>query len=167
MRVVLLSLLSHGGGQLLDLDLAARLVAAARTGCQPCQRSMAKAMLQKRATLAALAGAIYGTLPAGPIASVATREWAVHAQYAKDSGRGLHALASVEAMTDEHAADLLEDTLDGRAATHRSCAGPGRPHRARPVRAADITARGRHPAGAAAGSRRAAPGAGRSTGRAC
>ncbi|WP_455355915.1 hypothetical protein [Streptomyces sp. SYSU K217416] len=112
----LLPLLPYGGGRLLDLDLAARLVAAARTGCQPCQRSMVKAMRQNRPTLAAVAGAIFGTLPAGPIASVATREWAPLARAAKDSGRSLTALAAVEAMTDEQAADLLDDALDMWAA---------------------------------------------------
>ncbi|WP_084718855.1 hypothetical protein [Streptacidiphilus carbonis] len=111
-----LSLLPHGGGQPLDLDLAARLVAAARSGCQPCQKSMTPVLRQHRPTLAALAGAIYGTLPAGWIASAATRDWAPLARAEKDSGGSRAALAAVEAMTEEQAADLLEDALDHWAA---------------------------------------------------
>lgn len=108
----MLPLLPHGGTRLLDLDLAARLVDAARAGCQPCQRSMTPLLAQNRPTLAVLAGAVYSTFPAGPIASAATRAWAPLARAAKDSDRGMAALDAVKAMTGEQAGDLLEDALD-------------------------------------------------------
>lgn len=108
-----LPLVPHGGGQVLDLDLAARLVAACRAACRPCQKSLAGQMREDRPTLAALAGCIFGTLPtAGAFASGTTREWAVLARAARARGNGVEALAAVRAMTEEQASDLLEDALD-------------------------------------------------------
>ncbi|TLQ38961.1 hypothetical protein [Streptomyces marianii] len=106
-------LVPHGSWRVLDLDLAARLVAACRVGCQPCQKSLAKKMLPDRATLAALAGAVYGTLPtSGMFASSPTREWAPLARAAMKAASGDEAFAAVEAMDEEAAAALLEDSLD-------------------------------------------------------
>ncbi|MFN1193329.1 hypothetical protein ACK03K_34260 [[Kitasatospora] papulosa] len=102
----------------LDLDLAARLVAACRTGCQPCQKTLAdKVRREHRSTLAALAAAAFHTLPAGPLASPTTRSWAQLARAAKSSmPAALEALAAADTMDDAEASDLLEDTLDHWAA---------------------------------------------------
>ncbi|MDX3867236.1 hypothetical protein [Streptomyces europaeiscabiei] len=107
-------------GEDIDTDLAARLVAACRTGCEPCQRTMAaKVIANHRPTLAALAAVAYGVtpLPPGPGASPATRSWEPLAKAAKtDAGAGIEALATVMMMDDEAASDLLEDALDHWAA---------------------------------------------------
>ncbi|WP_405393516.1 hypothetical protein OG596_38655 (plasmid) [Streptomyces sp. NBC_01102] len=112
--VSILPLVPHGSWRLLDLDLAARLVAACRAECRPCQQSLAqKTVAQARPTLAALAGAIYGTLPTtGLGASAPTREWAPLARAATEARTGDEAFAAVDAMTDTAAAALLEDALD-------------------------------------------------------
>ncbi|MEU5163391.1 hypothetical protein AB0G74_27795 [Streptomyces sp. NPDC020875] len=119
----ILTRLPHGAGRTLDLGLAARLVAACRAGCQPCQRSLARKLrTEQRPTLAVLAGAAYGTLPApgptpGLLASPATRAWAPLARAGKTGTEAAAAaLAAVEAMSDDDASDLLEDTLDHWAA---------------------------------------------------
>lgn len=107
-------------GENVDTDLAARLVAACRTGCEPCQRSMAaKVITSHRPTLAALAAVAYGVapLPPGPDASPTTKSWEPLAKAAKtDPGAGIEALATVMMMDDEAASDLLEDALDHWAA---------------------------------------------------
>ena len=55
--------LPYAAGRELNTGLAARLVAACRASCQPCQKSLAvKLRAEQRATLAALAGAVYGEL---------------------------------------------------------------------------------------------------------
>lgn len=108
-------LVPHGGGRALELDLAARLVAACRTACKPCQKSLARQLRQPehRATLAALAGAIYGTLPtAGAFASETTHTWALLARASMAEREGAAALAAVEAMTEPQVSELLEDALD-------------------------------------------------------
>ncbi|MFB6755474.1 hypothetical protein ACFCX6_31680 [Streptomyces sp. NPDC056353] len=112
-----LPLMPHGAGRVLDLDLAARLVAACRAGCGPCQKSLAKKARQDRPTLAALAGVPFGLVPTvGMFASATTREWAPLARDAKARNSGIEALAAVEAMTDEQVSELLEDALDHWAA---------------------------------------------------
>lgn len=112
-----LPLVPHGAGRVLDLDLAARLVAACRAGCGPCQKSLAKKARQDRPTLAALAGVVFGLVPTvGMFASATTREWAPLARDAKARNSGIEALAAVEAMTDEQVSELLEDALDHWAA---------------------------------------------------
>ncbi|MDG5807936.1 hypothetical protein P9869_35870 [Streptomyces ossamyceticus] len=107
-------------GENVDTDLAARLVAACRVGCEPCQKTMAaKVITSHRPTLAALAAAVYGVLPLppGPYVSPTTRSWEPLAKAAKtDRGAGLEALATAMMMEDEAAADLLEDALDHWAA---------------------------------------------------
>ncbi|CAL9677777.1 hypothetical protein SUDANB105_08088 (plasmid) [Streptomyces sp. enrichment culture] len=109
-----LPLVPHGSWRVLDLDLAARLVAACRAGCQPCQQTLiAKVVKEKRATLAALAGAVYGALPAvGFAASGPTRQWAPFARTAMQAGEGDEAFAAVDAMDEAAAAALLNDALD-------------------------------------------------------
>ncbi|WP_030372434.1 hypothetical protein [Streptomyces rimosus] len=114
--MTLLADLPYGAGRELDTDLAARLVAACRTACKPCQASLAlKLRTEQRPTVAALAGAVYGEL-AGRVgmtfASSATRTWAPLAQAATSSGDGSQALAAVEAMDDATVSALLEDALD-------------------------------------------------------
>ncbi|MFZ3476019.1 hypothetical protein ACODT4_44315 [Streptomyces sp. 2.9] len=111
----ILTSVPHSCGRPLDLDLAARLVAACRSACRPCQKSLAGQMRlpEQRATLAALAGAIYGTLPAaGAFASETTHTWALLARAATAGAQGSAALAAVEAMAEPQASELLEDALD-------------------------------------------------------
>ncbi len=108
-----LSLVPHGDGRVLGLDVAARLVAACRAGCGPCQKSLSRRIRQDRPTLAALAGVVFGTLPTpGMFASATTREWAPLARAAKAGNDGASAFAAVEAMTDQQVSELLEDALD-------------------------------------------------------
>ncbi|CAM5593826.1 hypothetical protein [Streptomyces abikoensis] len=106
--------LPYAAGRELDLDLAARLVAACRAACRPCQGTLAAQLRKDRATVAALAGAVYGTLPggAGAFASQTTHQWKPTARAAHTSKDGTTALAAVEAMTTEQLSDLLEDALD-------------------------------------------------------
>ncbi|MEU5483470.1 hypothetical protein [Streptomyces mirabilis] len=108
-----LPLVPHGSWRVLDLDLAARLVAACRAGCQPCQQTLIpKVVKEDRATLAALAGAVYGAVPTvGFVASGATRQWAPLARTAMQAGTGDEAFAAVEAMDETAAAALLDDAL--------------------------------------------------------
>lgn len=110
----ILPLMPHGSWRLLDLDLAARLVAACRAACQPCQRTLiTKMVAESRATLAALAGAVYGTLPTvGFTASATTRQWAPLARTAMQTGNGEEVFAAVDAMDESAAAALLNDSLD-------------------------------------------------------
>ncbi|MFI8888622.1 hypothetical protein [Streptomyces sp. NPDC053813] len=113
--MAVLEKLPHAAGRELDLDLAARLVAACRGRCQPCQRTLAgKLRAEQRPTLAALAAAIYATLPSpGFVASPTTQEWARLARAGKtDAAVAAEALAAVETMDDAAASDLLEDALD-------------------------------------------------------
>ncbi|GGN40900.1 hypothetical protein [Streptomyces fuscichromogenes] len=115
--MTVLSLVPHGAGRVLDLDLAARLVAACRAGCGPCQTSLAAKARQDRPTLAALAGVAFDLAPtAGVFASATTRDWAPLARDAKAQNSGIEALAAVEAMTDAQVSELLEDALDHWAA---------------------------------------------------
>ncbi|MDN3262873.1 hypothetical protein QWJ26_24315 [Streptomyces sp. CSDS2] len=110
----MLPLVPHGSWRVLDLDLAARLVAACRAKCQPCQQTLiTKMVTEQRATLAALAGAVYGTLPAvGFGASATTWQWAPLARTAMRSGAGDEAFTAVEAMDATAATALLNDALD-------------------------------------------------------
>ncbi|GAA5083297.1 hypothetical protein [Streptomyces similanensis] len=113
--MAILEELPHHAGRELDTELAARLVAACRTGCKPCQRTLAKKLrTEQRPTLVALAAAVYATLPTpGFTASPTTRTWAPLARAGKtDASAAADALAAVEAMTDADASDLLEDALD-------------------------------------------------------
>lgn len=112
-----LPLVPHGSWGPLDLDLAARLVAACRAGCVPCQRSLAaKVVAEARSTLAALAGVVYGTLPTpGPVAGP-TRLWAQLAREAVRTRSGETAFAAVAAMDAADASELLEDALTHWAA---------------------------------------------------
>ncbi|MFB7584570.1 MULTISPECIES: hypothetical protein [Streptomyces] len=109
--------LPYAAGRELDIELAARLVAACRTACKPCQKSLAeKLRTEHRPTLAALAGAVYGELAGRggmTFASPTTRAWAPLARAVNaGEGDGGAALAAVEAMDDAAASDLLEDALD-------------------------------------------------------
>ncbi|WP_239516337.1 MULTISPECIES: hypothetical protein [unclassified Streptomyces] len=111
--------LPHHAGRELDTELAARLVAACRGRCLPCQRTLARKLrTEQRPTLVALAAAVYGTLPSpGFVASATTQAWAPLARAGKtDPAAAAEALAAVEAMDDASASDLLEDTLDHWAA---------------------------------------------------
>ncbi|MEU6965138.1 hypothetical protein [Streptomyces chrestomyceticus] len=116
--LTLLADLPYGAGRELNLDLAARLLAACFAACQPCQRTLAKKLRsEQRPTLAALAGAVFGSVPAvGVFTSPTTRSWAPLARAAAGAHSAAmtdgRALAAVEAMDDEAASDLLEDTLD-------------------------------------------------------
>jgi hypothetical protein len=107
-------------GKDINTDLAARLVAACRTGCQPCQKTMtAKLVKSHRPTLAALTAAVYGALPLppGPHASPTIRSWKPLAKAAKiDPDAGTEALDAVMSMNDAAAAELLDDALDHWAA---------------------------------------------------
>ncbi|MFI6803251.1 hypothetical protein [Streptosporangium canum] len=70
-------------------------------------------LLADRATVAVLAGAVYGLLPvAGALASAVTRIWQPLAQAARASGDGTAALAALEQMTEADLATLLDDALD-------------------------------------------------------
>ncbi|MEW1926393.1 hypothetical protein [Streptomyces sp. NPDC088360] len=102
-------------GQNVDTELAARLVAACRTGCRPCQTTLARKLrTEQRPTLTALAAAVYATLPTpGFVASPTTQEWAPLARAGKsDPTAAAEALAVVAAMDDASASELLEDALD-------------------------------------------------------
>ncbi|MFB6629979.1 hypothetical protein ACFCWY_08795 [Streptomyces sp. NPDC056362] len=101
-------------GLFVDKDLAARLVAACRAGCTPCQSSLTPKAIEDRATLLSLAGAIYGTLPApGPIASATTQTWAPLARAAhEDLGAAPDMLEAFDAMSAAQRSELLEDALD-------------------------------------------------------
>ncbi|MFY0516148.1 hypothetical protein ACOMD4_38045 [Streptomyces anulatus] len=110
--VTVLPLIPHGSGP-LDLDLAARLVAACHAECGPCQKSLAAQMVVDRTTLTALAGAVYGMVPtSGVHLSEATRSWVPAARAAVESGSGSEAAMAVAAMSEQDAAALLEDALD-------------------------------------------------------
>ncbi|MFF8177696.1 hypothetical protein [Streptomyces chartreusis] len=109
--------LPYAPGRDLDTRLAARLVAACRAACQPCQTSLAERICtEHRPTLAALAGAVYGELAGRGIDAVVsptTRSWAPLAQAVKGGqGDDGAALAAVEAMSDAAASELLQDALD-------------------------------------------------------
>ncbi|MGW8387150.1 hypothetical protein ACWGMW_16255 [Streptomyces albidoflavus] len=113
--MTLLEELPHTAGRELDLELTARLVAACRNRCQPCQRTLARKLrTEQRPTLAALAAAVYATVPTpGFIASPTTKKWAPLARAGKtDATAAGESLAAVEAMDEASASDLLEDTLD-------------------------------------------------------
>lgn len=104
----------------VDTNLAARLVAACRAACQPCQRTLAKKAVEHEATLLALTAAIYQTMPAGPVASATTRAWAPLARAAyEDMGEATEALEAFGALNAEARSDLLEDALD-----HWAMGGP-------------------------------------------
>ncbi|MFF9901288.1 hypothetical protein [Streptomyces longispororuber] len=105
-------------GRHIDTDLAARLVAACRTGCKPCQETLAKKLrTEQRPTLIALAASIYATLPSpGLSASPTTQAWAPLARAARtDLAAAVEALAAADVLDDDSASDLLEDALDNWA----------------------------------------------------
>ncbi|MFE1841701.1 hypothetical protein [Streptomyces sviceus] len=106
--------LPHSAGNKVDLDFAGRLVAAARSGCGPCQTSLMSKIVQRhRATLAALAGAVYGLeLNAGAQHSARVS--------AAESGDGTAAFSAVVQMDETQAAELLDDAL-----THWAAGGAG------------------------------------------
>ncbi|MFI6883953.1 hypothetical protein [Streptosporangium canum] len=109
--------LPYAAGRPVDLPLAVAAVAACRAGCRPCQASVIPLLLADRATIAVLAGAVYGLLPvAGSFASPATRTWQPLARQANGSGDGAAALVALERMPAEEVADLLDDALDHWAA---------------------------------------------------
>ncbi|GAB1331642.1 hypothetical protein [Streptomyces sennicomposti] len=114
--------LPYAAGRQLNLDFAARLVAACRAGCRPCQATLArKVVAGHRPTLAVLAGAVYGLeLNADAQHSLAvsetTRSWSPLARAAAESGDGTAAFKAVEEMDEARAAELLEDALDHWAA---------------------------------------------------
>src|SRR4051812_15378219 len=114
--------LPQAAGGTLNLDFAGRLVAAARAGCEPCQTSLMRKIVERhRPTLAALAGAVYGlALNAGaqhsPTVSAATRSWSPLAWAAAESGDGAAAFAAVAEMDETQAAELLDDALNHWAA---------------------------------------------------
>lgn len=122
--VTILPLVPHGSGRVLDLDLAARLVAACRAGCGPCRKSLAnKVVTESRSTLAALAQTVYGPLRStGFAASAPTVVWAPLARAAVQAGPGHdEAFAPVDGMDEASAAALLVDTLG-----HWAAGGPVR-----------------------------------------
>lgn len=114
--------LPQAAGGKLNLDFAGRLVAAARAGCEPCQTSLMRKVIERhRATLAALAGAVYGLkLNAGAqhstTVSAATRSWSPLARAAAETGDGTAAFAAVAEMDETQAAELLDDALNHWAA---------------------------------------------------
>ena len=113
--MAILEELPHRAGRELDTELAARLVAACRTACKPCQRTLARKLrTEQRPTLTALAAAVFGLVPTpGAFASPTTQEWAPLARAGKsDPAAAAEALAAVEAMDDASASELLEDALD-------------------------------------------------------
>ncbi|MEV6357935.1 hypothetical protein [Streptomyces hydrogenans] len=101
-------------GLFVDKDLSARLVAACRAGCRPCQSSLTPKVVEDRATLLALAWAIYTTLPtAGALATATTQEWAPLARAAYDDmGAAPDMLEAFGAMSAVQRSELLEDALD-------------------------------------------------------
>lgn len=101
-------------GLFVDKDLAARLVAACRAGCRPCQSSLTPKVVEDRATLLALAGAIYTTLPTtGSLAAATTQAWAPLARAAYDDlGAAPDMLEAFDAMSAAQRSELLEDALD-------------------------------------------------------
>jgi hypothetical protein len=111
----LLTEIPYLAGQHIDTDLAARLVAACRSGCRPCQATLAKKVRTEQGpTLIALAATIYATLPSpGPAASPTTQAWAPLARAARtDMSAAAQALAFTQKMDTAAASDLLEDALD-------------------------------------------------------
>ncbi|MGV9601670.1 hypothetical protein ACWDR1_33935 [Streptosporangium sandarakinum] len=97
----------------VDLRLAAAIVGACRAGCWPCQDFLAHRLLEERATIAALAGAVYSLWPtAGPLASPATRAWHPLVRAARDSDGGTAVMAAIDRMSAKEVADLLDDALD-------------------------------------------------------
>ncbi|MFF6903346.1 hypothetical protein [Streptomyces hydrogenans] len=107
--------------EFVDTGLAARLVAAARAGCQPCQRTLSKQVVDDgRSTLLALAAAIYGHLPASSVASATTRGWAPLCRAAhEDMGEAPEMLEAFGVLSLQERAELLEDVLD-----HWAMGGP-------------------------------------------
>lgn len=101
-------------GLFVDKDLAERLVAACRAGCRPCQSSLTPKVVEDRATLLTLAGAIYTTLPtAGSLAAATTQAWAPLARAAYDDmGAAPDMLEAFDAMSAAQRSELLEDALD-------------------------------------------------------
>jgi hypothetical protein len=113
--------LPYGAGGKVNIELAARLVAACRAGCRPCQTSLARKVRADRPTLAVLAGAVFGlslnaSVRHSPVVSPTTRAWSPLALSAHESGDGTGAFAAVQEMTDADASELLEDALDHWAA---------------------------------------------------
>lgn len=111
--------LPYAAGRPVDLAMAGAVVGACRAGCRPCLDSLIPKLLQgDRATVAVLAGAVYGLVPTtgGPLASAVTRAWVPKARAAHDSGDGSDALGAVDAMLAGDVAALLDDALDHWAA---------------------------------------------------
>ncbi|MGV9277685.1 hypothetical protein [Streptomyces griseosporeus] len=110
-------LLPYVDGEEIDYDLANRLVGACWARCTGCQRSLSRKVLRDRATLAALAGACYLT-PLGAAVqhseavSPVTRAWAETAHGQAFTGGAEAALRAVAEMSEDDAAELLEDALD-------------------------------------------------------
>ncbi|MEU6718326.1 hypothetical protein ABZ897_43245 [Nonomuraea sp. NPDC046802] len=104
-------------GQPIDLDLAAKVVAACRAGCVSCQTTLIPLLEADRATIAVLAGSLYVLLPGGlgslpPVAQA----WQPLAMHARLSNDGWQALAALQAMNDTDVHDLLDNVLDHWAA---------------------------------------------------
>ncbi len=111
--------LTLSAGRPVDLPLAAAVVGACRAGCGPCQDTLIPQLLavEDRATIAVLAGAVYGLVGApGVFASPTTRAWQPLARAAHESGDNTAALAALDQMTDQAVAELLDDALDHWAA---------------------------------------------------
>ncbi|MGW4725359.1 hypothetical protein [Streptomyces sp. NPDC004291] len=100
--------------EFVDTGLAARLVAAARAGCRPCQRTLSKQVVDDdQSTLLALAAAIYGRLPASSVVSATTRGWAPLCRAAhEDMGEVPEMLEAFGALNLQERAELLKDVLD-------------------------------------------------------
>ncbi|MFG1858935.1 hypothetical protein ACGFJT_44370 [Actinomadura geliboluensis] len=98
----------------VNLELAARTIAARRAGCASCQDLLIDRLMDgDRVTIATIAGAVYGLLPwPGSVASSATRRWHPYAQHAHRTGTAGFALTELEAMSATDVRLLLDDALD-------------------------------------------------------
>jgi len=109
--------LPYADGRPVDAPLAVAVVGACRAGCRPCQETLIPALLADRATVAALAGAVYGLWPtAGLFASSPTLAWHPLVRQAHESGDGAQAFTALEAMSADELAQLLDDALEHWAA---------------------------------------------------
>ncbi|WP_285783241.1 hypothetical protein [Microbispora sp. NBRC 16548] len=117
--LTILADLPYPAGRPVNVPLAAKMVGACRAGCGPCQDDLFPELLADRATVAALAGAVYGLVPVvGMLASPTTSAWQDLARYVKEHPGSADAVDALSLMSDEEAGDLLNDTLD-----HWSVAG--------------------------------------------
>ncbi|MGI5292932.1 hypothetical protein ACQEVF_57810 [Nonomuraea polychroma] len=117
--------LPYSGDRSADLRLAAKVIAACRAGCAPCQTTHIPRLLTgDRATVAVIAGAVFGVTPAGFIfAPPAVQRWAPLAQAAHAAHRSGDATAAAHAaldeldhMTSDDVADVLDYALNMWAA---------------------------------------------------